>query len=126
MNSSLLAVFLIATCAAAWSAADFSGMADQPAEVALRRPGETLRPIASHGCTIGGQQRIELRVPRVRSAGLSGEDRARIERAVMDDWRREMAAAGIPNDLLDRATRMPSGVYLLSIHETDRLGCIGK
>jgi hypothetical protein len=47
----------------------------------------------------------------------------RLEQAAIAVWRREMAAAGVPAELLDRTLRMPHRAYELSNHERESLDC---
>lgn len=127
MNVAVLSFLVLAAGSAAWSAAEV-GMApgDQPLHALSRQPSASSPQfdIGAQGCVLGARQRVVLRVPRVEPAGLSAAEHARAERAVLEDWRKEMVGAGVPPDLLDRAARMPNRTYELSGQEVFRLGCI--
>lgn len=124
MKLGLLTVLLLTIGGAAWTSADLDVGAIE------RLPPLTVEPrsvspfwSAGRGCLTEPQDRVVLRAPRIDSVNLSVKDHIRIERAVIDDWRREMTAAGVPNDLLDRTLAAANRQYRLSVDETRRLGC---
>lgn len=123
VNSALLALLVIATGCAAWSAADVGTGPSEPLFATVTPQRQATAPRASgHGCIATGD-RIVLRAPRLEAAGLPTADHARAERALVDDWRRDMIFIGVPVDLLDKTLRMPNRTYELSNHEMDRLSC---
>jgi hypothetical protein len=126
MNSALLTIMLVATGSAAWSAADIGVAPGEPLLPAVlnQSAAPTSLEVGPQGCIVGVRQRVVLRAPKVDRTGLAAADHARAEGALVADWRKHMKAAGVPEDLLDRTTRMPNRIYELSGQEVSRLGCI--
>lgn len=124
MNSGVLTLLLLATGCAAWSADDGMVAGERPLAVAVWQQAAPPIEVTRQGCIVGARQRVVLRAPRVDPTGPPATDHARAERALVEDWRRQMTEAGVPNDLIDRTTRMPNRTYELSSHDMDRLGCV--
>lgn len=124
MNTVSLGLLLMATAGAAWSAADV-GMAPgaQPLGLAVAQRGAAPAEPVGRGCGAGSLRPVLLRAPLVDPAGLAAAEHVKLERAVIEDWRRRMRAGGVPDDLIERTLRMPNRVYEPSSHEMKRLSC---
>jgi hypothetical protein len=125
MNLPVLTLLLLAVGSAGWSAAEV-GVApgEQPRWAGTGTRTASVVPVEQHPCGVGNRTRVALRAPRIEPAGMAAADRARLEQAVVEEWRDRMTAAGVPRDLLDRTLRMPNRVYELSNHEMERTGCV--
>lgn len=78
----------------------------------------------SRGCIVAPTARVALHAPQIYLTGLSASAFARMDKIVIDDWRKRMVAANVPNDLLDRTLWASNRVYELSTYDMQRAGCV--